>query len=371
MPRSYWLDLFTGKTWAEFQRAGASVSGFRETQWKQASRVRPGDVLLCYLTGVSRFVGSLEVITEAYLDQTQTIWSEEVFPARFGVRSIIALSPETAVPMTELVDRFSWAPKLTHPHMWTGYVRRSLNRLEPSDGELVMGALEEAARTPISRSVDPRKLARRPRGTPSPIGPVVVPDPEPRPDESEAELVELKRESTAHTEVQWLLLKLGSDMGLDVWAARNDRGREHAGRRFDDLPRFRHELPRQFDPVTSRTVELIDVLWLQKNSIEAAFEIESTTSIYSGLLRMADLIALQPNLKIPLFIVAPDERRDRVIAEVNRPVFRRLDPAMSEVCQFLSFSALRAGIAQVTPLVHRVDPAIIRDWAEPIGVEEP
>jgi hypothetical protein len=45
----------------------------------------------------------------------------------------------------------------------------------------------------------------------------------------------------------------------------------------------------------SRTVELIDVLWLNGNAIVAAFEAESTTSIYSGLLRMADLLSMQPN----------------------------------------------------------------------------
>ena len=50
----------------------------------------------------------------------------------------------------------------------------------------------------------------------------------------------------------------------------------------------------------------------------AAFEIESTTSIYSGLLRMSDLIAMQPNLNIPLYLVAPNERRQKVFAEVNR-----------------------------------------------------
>lgn len=52
-------------------------------------------------------------------------------------------------------------------------------------------------------------------------------------------------------------------------------------------------LPLQFDDATNRTIELIDVLWLDRNSIVAAFEIESTTSIYSGLLRMADLVAMR------------------------------------------------------------------------------
>ena len=41
--------------------------------------------------------------------------------------------------------------------------------------------------------------------------------------------------------------------------------------------------------------------WLKGNAVVAAFEIESTTSIYSGLLRMSDLIAMQPNLNIPLY----------------------------------------------------------------------
>ena len=96
------------------------------------------------------------------------------------------------------------------------------------------------------------------------------------------------------------------------------------GRRFSDIPRLKQSFPLQFDEVTNRTIELIDVLWLRGNAIIAAFEIESTTSIYSGLLRMSDLITMQPNLNIPLYIVAPDERRDKVIAEVNRPTFSRL-----------------------------------------------
>jgi hypothetical protein len=29
--------------------------------------------------------------------------------------------------------------------------------------------------------------------------------------------------------MQWRLLKLGSDMGLDVWVTRNDRSKEWAG----------------------------------------------------------------------------------------------------------------------------------------------
>ena len=75
------------------------------------------------------------------------------------------------------------------------------------------------------------------------------------------------------------------------------------GHRLGDMPRRRERLPQQFDPVTNRTIELIDVLWLDGNAIVATFEVESTTSICSGLLRMSDLLARQPNISVPLFVM--------------------------------------------------------------------
>lgn len=102
-------------------------------------------------------------------------------------------------------------------------------------------------------------------------------------------------EGTTHTEIQYLLFKLGSDMGLDVYVANNDRSREWKGKRLGDLPRMRQALPQQFDPATNKIIQLIDVLWLEGNAIVAAFEVESTTSIYSGLLRMSDLVSMPPS----------------------------------------------------------------------------
>ena len=34
---------------------------------------------------------------------------------------------------------------------------------------------------------------------------------------------------------------------------------------------------------------------------------------------MSDLVAQQPNISVPLFLVAPEERREKVIEQVNRP----------------------------------------------------
>src|SRR5579859_5757523 len=141
------------------------------------------------------------------------------------------------------------------------------------------------------------------------------------------------------------------------------------GQRFADLPRLRSELPAQFDDATNKTIELIDVLWLRGNAIVAAFEIESTTSIYSGLLRMSDLVSMQPNLNIPLYLVAPDERRDKVITEVNRPTFSRLSPPLTRICRYISFSRLRDKLNEAARFVRYLKPEFLDELSELCEVE--
>jgi hypothetical protein len=173
-----------------------------------------------------------------------------------------------------------------------------------------------------------------------------------------------------HTEIQYLLLRLGNEMGFDIWAARNDKNKQHNGESFSDIPRTRAELPLQFDGQTNKTIEHIDILWLKGNTIMAAFEIESTTSIYSGLLRMSDLITMQPNLNIPLYLVAPDYRRDKVMAEINRPTFSRLSPPLSEICRFISFSKIREELPKIKAIVKYIKPEYLAEISESCELED-
>ena len=77
MDRKYWLDLFTGKTWEEFLENGANVSGFKKRRGNIAKKIHKGDYLICYLTGLSRFIGVLEVLSDSYLD-TEALLSEMI-----------------------------------------------------------------------------------------------------------------------------------------------------------------------------------------------------------------------------------------------------------------------------------------------------
>src|SRR5262249_30771789 len=140
--------------------------------------------------------------------------------------------------------------------------------------------------------------------------------------------------------VQALVADIGSQMGFRLWIPKADRGRV-----LRESPRIEasllDRLPLNYDEATLRTIEQIDVLWLRNRSITRAFEVEHTTSVYSGILRMADLLALQPNMDIKLHIVAPSSKRERVFQEIRRPVFSLLERRpLAESCTYLSYDSL-------------------------------
>jgi hypothetical protein len=62
---------------------------------------------------------------------------------------------------------------------------------------------------------------------------------------------------------------------------------------------------------------------------------------------MLDLISLQPNLNIPLYLVAPKGRRKKVIDEVNRPTFQKLEPPLVDVCRYIPFETLQDRISNL------------------------
>lgn len=157
----YWLDLFTGMTWEEFRKSGATVSGFSDRMRKNVERIAAGDVLLCYLTGVMRWIGALEVLGAS--QEKRRIWKDAEFPARVAVKSLVMLSPENGVPMGELEGKVSFYRGKADRGKFKGFIRMSPNLFRAqTDGDLILKLLQEAERAPVARPVDAKKLARRP-----------------------------------------------------------------------------------------------------------------------------------------------------------------------------------------------------------------
>jgi hypothetical protein len=177
------------------------------------------------------------------------------------------------------------------------------------------------------------------------------------------EVVSVREPGLDHESIQLRLLEMGAGLGLDVWVATNDRGKKVDGKAFVSMPRMRDALPTQFDPRVMRIIQNIDVLWLRGNGIEAAFEIEHTTSIYSGLLRMSDLVTLHPNFQIRLYIVAPDIRESKVLHEITRPTFDGLPRPLREFCGCITYSRLLVEAEMVKKYGSQLKPGFLQDIA--------
>src|SRR5438105_12187952 len=158
---TYWLDLFTGQTWQEFRDYGSGVSGFRKRMHNAVERIKPGDILLCYLTGVMRWVGALEV--QGRSRDNRKIWEFDQFPERVSVKPLVLLEPEYGVPMDELEGKVDFYRSRANRPGFIGFLRMSPNRFRRTgDGELILSLLRTAAKQPVARPVDPKKLARKP-----------------------------------------------------------------------------------------------------------------------------------------------------------------------------------------------------------------
>jgi hypothetical protein len=97
--------------------------------------------------------------------------------------------------------------------------------------------------------------------------------------------------------------------------------------------------------------------------VAAAFEVERTTSVHSGLLRMADLAALAPNLSFPLYVVVPRARLEKVRRELARPTFQAIE--VHRRCGFFSAESLLEAAPEIMRWAS--GPAAIERLAERVG----
>jgi len=137
----------------------------------------------------------------------------------------------------------------------------------------------------------------------------------------------------SHSQVQTLLAGIGRCKGYEVWIPDNNIGQLD----WTLTNRFQvsRALPAGFETVATILGE-IDAVWMAAgaNSIEALFEVEHSTPVYSGLLRFNDLLLTAPALN-RFSIVSNDTRRAVFSRQINRPTFRK--SGLSDMVSFLEY----------------------------------
>jgi hypothetical protein len=130
---------------------------------------------------------------------------------------------------------------------------------------------------------------------------------------------EIRLRLTNHSELIALLAQIGRARGYDIWIGRREQPERAGGLAPNVLLRELMTVKRP-DALTGvknlSTVLDMDLLWLKGKQVAQAFDVESTTTMTSGLQRGSNL---PPN--IPKTMVIPEERERDHQRKMQSPLF--------------------------------------------------
>ncbi len=130
---------------------------------------------------------------------------------------------------------------------------------------------------------------------------------------------EIRLRLTNHSELIALLAQIGSARGYDIWIGRREQPERAGGLAPNVLLRELMTVKRPealAGVINLPTVLDMDLLWLKGKRVAHAFEVESTTTMTSGLQRGSNLPA-----EIPKTMVIPEERENDYQRKMQSPLF--------------------------------------------------
>jgi len=325
-----------------------------------------GDRVIYYVEGAFAAVGT--VTASPYFDERTQVWPDDIYPHRVQVTPDSVLAPEKRIRLEGDVKKAVVGNLGKHWIFWIrdvhpvptalfdylcALIDKEPNKYAPSMVHESVPAEIKDLQKEAKNQVEKKKAkppAKEAKSTAA---------------QANLDVGGTLAEAQSHDRTQWYLIKLGRALGCDTWVAKNDRGKSYKGEAFADL--CLNKLPSLgFDQDTSRIIENIDVIWLKGSVIQCAFEVEHTTYVYSGLLRLADLVQSQPHITIKLFIVAPKERKSKVVYELNRPVFREL---LCDHCKYIPYDKLETTLAKIEDFQGYLQVGLVEKIAEPCNLK--
>lgn len=124
---------------------------------------------------------------------------------------------------------------------------------------------------------------------------------------------------TQHNEIIAVLAEAGEALGHKIWIGKKEQtgfAEGIIGTKKNLKSYVTADLSRASSIVDIDTVEMIDLLWMKSKNIIAAFEVESTTTMTSGLVRGSNLPA-----DVPKYLVIPEEREAQLKRKMKSPMF--------------------------------------------------
>lgn len=323
--------IFGGRSMAIW---GSRASGANRAKFQ---RMKPGDEVLIVEGDMIRLLGKIAAAT-VNPELSQELWKNLRGDTHTGWDLIyfIANPVEIDLPFVKFCRLLGYADN----YQLRGFTAVSRNNLEEfysryDDLYSILFQIKHGQ--PVYEKPKPEELDERIEG---------VKEAEVSVEPEDVEAMLANGALSDHVKMQWKLIGLGIKCGSKVWIPAGDQKKIREQYEFED---FETNFAAGLDTQT-RYVENIDVVYKEEFRIDAAFEIENTTAIYSGLLRFSDLSLVAPNTTYPFFIVAPRDKRNRLVEQLRRPTFKHLH--MDKKVRYLSYEAVE-DIAQFAMNMER------------------
>jgi len=333
-----------------------SLWGSRSARFKNWQK---GDYLLFIVD--KALSGYAEVSGEPF-QSNEKVWDDGLFPYRIPIKFRQILPKSERIPILGEVrdilvaqwgNSYGWGI-LNQQLITNSAAEKLINAFTPRPNNLVQtqSSLEQFLQEADQQRKNNSTIKKVKRLPPKEVEPLL-------------EKSTLEEDST-HSKAQNALIALGKITGCSVWVASNDRNRSFNGKTLGD--QCLKQLPNLgLSEEATRKISLIDIIWIKQNGPVCAFEVETTTSIYSGILRMSDLLSLVPALNVRLYIVAPRERQDKVGIELTRPTFRKI--GLNDFCKFIPLEELNDLLSKVEGFGGHIHPTIVDKIAIGYGEE--
>jgi hypothetical protein len=148
---TYWIVVGSIDNYRRTAERGFTIQGLKSRHRKKAERMKAGDKIIHYVTGIKAF-GAISTIASPYFESHEIIWQSgdpkkaaEDYPFRVETTPDLVLDEADFVPAEGVARKMTYVSKWP-PENWTLAFQGNVHEIGRGDYELIRDALE--ARVP-------------------------------------------------------------------------------------------------------------------------------------------------------------------------------------------------------------------------------
>jgi hypothetical protein len=149
---AFWIIVGSPDNFRRTRELSFTVQGIKSRHRKKAERMKPGDKMVWYLTGVKAF-GGTATITSPYFESHERIWQSgdpakgaEDYPFRVEIEPDIVLDESDWVQAEPVARQMTYVKKWPEGN-WTLAFQGNVHSIDAADFELIRMAVADRAPT--------------------------------------------------------------------------------------------------------------------------------------------------------------------------------------------------------------------------------